>query len=258
MSPAEFLSTENCQCLVLLFPRLHCVVHACIQMWFSEIVLLTSTIITVASSYQLMSPFNCFFPVGWSIYMLSYVSNGVCRLSGCKILSECYLCCSDLLGHSFDMKVLPFYPWLPECFTSETRVRRGNSFGVLPKENNKGHPHFSRMWILASNNWSTSMLLLTPPQGICIWDHSFYPTWYNWEFWHGSRFKNISTSSNLCSGLSLSSTSREKKHSSPSSVFQLLVYITRGQGWSAATGRRTRTRWSACASCRAKEWRPRG
>ena len=120
MSPAEFLSTENCQCLVLLFPRLHCVVHACIQMLFSEIVLLTSTIITVASSYQLMSPFNCFFPVGWSIYMLSYVSNGVCRLSGCKILSECYLCCSDLLGHSFDTKVLPFYPRLPECFTSET------------------------------------------------------------------------------------------------------------------------------------------
>jgi hypothetical protein len=61
MSLAEFLSTENCQCLVLLFPRLHCVLHACIQMWFSEIVLLISTIITVASSYQLMSHFNCFF-----------------------------------------------------------------------------------------------------------------------------------------------------------------------------------------------------
>jgi hypothetical protein len=157
-SLAEFLSTENCQCLVLLFPRLHCIVHVCIQMWFSEIVLLISTIITVASSYQLMSPFNFFFlSGGWS--MLSYVSNGVCRLSGYKILSECYLCCSDLLGHSFDMKVLPFYPWLLECFyIRNSRVRRGNSFGVLPKENNKCHHHFNRMWILASNNWSTSML----------------------------------------------------------------------------------------------------
>jgi hypothetical protein len=43
-------------------------------------------------------------------------------------------------------------------------------------------------WVKRTIKLSKTCTRPTPPQGMCISNHSLYPTctWYKWEFWHGS------------------------------------------------------------------------